>query len=107
VWGIRKIPPVLVITIFTLAVIIYVTMLHNESDVELVPNDNLGTGNQSISMATTQPTPVVTQTPTPTPTPAAGAAAVPWSLIGGIIGGVTAAGLLLFYILRRRGVAKS
>jgi hypothetical protein len=50
---------------------------------------------------TATPTPEVTLTPTPTPE-AGIAAAVPWSLIGGLIGAAIVAGLILFFLLRRR-----
>jgi hypothetical protein len=48
-------------------------------------------------------TPTVTPTPTPTVTPGAGVTSVPWSLIGGLIGGALAAALLFFLLRRRRG----
>jgi hypothetical protein len=53
-------------------------------------------------MPTPTATVIVTPTPTPTPGPVAGAAVVPWSLIGGLIGGVLIAGLLFFLLMRRR-----
>jgi hypothetical protein len=54
---------------------------------------------------TVTPIETATPTPTPTPTPAPGVPGVPWSMIGGIIGGVIAAGLLFYFLLRRRGEA--
>lgn len=43
-----------------------------------------------------------TLTPTPTPLPVAGAAVVPWSTIGGIIGGAMVLGSLFFLVMRSR-----
>jgi uncharacterized protein YjdB len=51
---------------------------------------------------TVTPGPTTTPTATPTPTPEPEAVTVPWSMIGGIIGGVLAAALLLFFLLRRK-----
>ena len=49
------------------------------------------------------PTPTLTPTPTPTSTPTPTAAAIPLSLIGGIIGGAVAAGAIIsLYVKRRR-----
>jgi hypothetical protein len=47
---------------------------------------------------------------TPTPTPTTGVATVPWSIIGGIIVGELALGLLYFLLMRsrtRRGIPKN
>jgi hypothetical protein len=53
--------------------------------------------------ATPTPTPATTQTasPTPTQTPTPGPAAVPWALIGEIIGGMFFVALFIFLLLRR------
>jgi hypothetical protein len=61
----------------------------------------------TMNGATDSVTVTVTPTPTPTPTPeGSGTVSVPWSLIGGIIGGAIAAALLLFFLLGRRKKAE-
>ena len=57
-------------------------------------------------IVTPTPAPVITATPTPTPTPEAGVAAVPWSIIGGVIGGLIAASGLLFIWRGRNGLSQ-
>ena len=55
-------------------------------------------------------TPAAPLTPAPTPTPTIGVATVPWSIIGGIIVGELALGLLYFLLMRsrtRRGIPKN
>jgi len=54
---------------------------------------------------TPTPTPATTQTvsPTPTSTHSPGAAAVPWAMIGAIIGGTFFIALFIFFLLRLFG----